>query len=770
MAISSTAFAQEASTPESPTNNEDPQTAEAGEAIIVTAQKRNETLIEVPQSVTVVGQETLERQQATTFQDYIALVPGLSLESSEAGVNQITLRGVNTGGVASTVSVYMDEVPFGSSTGLANGGILSGDFDPFDIARLEILRGPQGTLYGASSLGGVIKYVSNAPRTDRVEVRGLAGVEHTKGGELGYQAAGVLNVPISDMFAIRASGFYRKQGGYIDSIGNNPIGSFQGAGVPTAVIVPGTRVAEDINDRETYGGRLSALFKPTDALSIRLTAFAQDLKSGDDNIFAADPETFRPLYRGEGSDLVQSSYIAEPQKVKYRVYSGTLDWDLGFASLVSSTSYSKFDQDFIIDANFDLAPVVSFLGGLGLISDVPITRGLGVFGVQSTGTNKFTQEVRLSSPDNDRFEWLVGGFYTNEKSRIDPQDYFASEPGTTDIAGDVQKIYEVALTSRYKEIAGFANATVHFTDRFDLTAGARYSHNEQNAGLSILGAPALVGEPVIAEDLDSSESVFTYSVAPRFELSDDVAVYARVASGYRPGGPNIIPIGAPADTPRTYDADRLTSYEVGIKGDLLNRRLSFEAALFRLDWKDIQLFAVVNDTGINVNGGTARVNGVEFSATARPFRGLRLSINGAYTDAELTEDTPPASGGLDGDPLPYVPKLSGAVLADYEFPIGAGDTEAFIGGTLSFTDERPAGLGERDEDENLIFVPSYETVDLRAGVNFQRFTIQAFVRNLFNTRGVTSASGFAPGENPGNAADVAIIRPRTIGLTLSAEY
>ena len=174
--------------------------------------------------------------------------------------------------------------------------------------------------------------------------------------------------------------------------------------------------------------------------------------------------------------------------------------------------------------------------------------------------------------------------------------------------------------------------------------------------------------------------MFTYSVAPRYEISDHASLYARVASGYRPGGPNVIPAGAPPDTPRTYNADRVTSYEVGIKAEAPGRKWSIEAAAYHIDWKDIQLFAVVNDTGINENGGKARVNGIEISTALRPVPGLTIAVNGAYTDAKLKEDTPPATGGLAGDPLPWVPKWSGAINADYDFPIGS--LNGFVGGTV----------------------------------------------------------------------------------------
>lgn len=742
------------------------------QAIVVTAQKREQILLDVPQSVTVVGGDTLERQQATNFQDYLALVPGFSLEGDTPGETRITLRGANTGGVASTVAVFMDEVPFGSSTGLANGAILSGDFDPFDLSRLEVLRGPQGTLYGASSFGGVIKYVTNAPRLGRFEARAQVGVEDVKGGGLGYNAAAVVNAPLGDKAALRVSGFLRKDSGFVDSIGNNPIDNIAipSLGIPP-IVLGSTLVEDNINDRKSYGGRASLLFQPIDTLSVRLTAFAQNLNSGGSSVFEVDPETLDPLYGG----LVQSVYQREPTKVKYRVYSGTLDWDLGFANLLSSTSYSTFEEKFQTDFTFALAQTVNLVANLGplapllgipTIADPAVFRPLGVQLFQSTSTDKFTQEVRLSSPNNDKFEWLVGAFYTNEESGIDPQNIFATEFGTDTPAAGVDPVALVFLRSRYKEYAGFANGTLHATDRFDVTVGGRIAHNKQKADLQI--DSGLLGDSE-GSGLKSSETVFTYSVAPRFEISDNASVYARVATGYRPGGPNVIPAGSPPNTPASYDADRLTSSEIGIKAQSPGSRLwTIEATAYHLDWKDIQLFAVVNDTGINVNGGKARVNGLELAGTLRPARGLTLSANGAYTDGELKDDAPPASGGLKGDPLPYVPKWSGALNADYEFPVGG--FEGFVGGTISRVGRRVANLDERDEDGGPVRIPGYTEVDLRAGANIDRWTIQAYVRNLFDKRGITSATGFDGTSFPGGAAGIAVIRPRTVGLVATFNY
>jgi outer membrane receptor protein involved in Fe transport len=250
------------------------------EEIIVTAQKREQTLAEIPMSITVLDGDMLARQQADNFQDMLALVPGLSISGGTAGVTRLTLRGINTGGVASTVGVYVADVPFGSSSGLANGAILSGDFDTFDLARVEVLRGPQGTLYGASSLGGVMKYVPNPANTEGFEAKLQGVVESVKDADPGYSVTGAINVPMGDTFAIRASGFYRVDEGYIDSIGNNPIPALQD---PSVNVLDGTLVQEGINTVDTYGGRLQALFKPSDDFSITLMALMQNINSGAPN-------------------------------------------------------------------------------------------------------------------------------------------------------------------------------------------------------------------------------------------------------------------------------------------------------------------------------------------------------------------------------------------------------------------------------------------------------------------------------------------------------
>jgi iron complex outermembrane receptor protein len=732
--------------------------------VVVTAQKRNEALKEIPMSVSVVAGEALERQQADNFQDLVALVPGLSINTNTRGVSRISLRGINTGGVASTVGVYVNDVPFGSSSGLANGAILSGDFDTFDMERIEVLRGPQGTLYGASSLGGVIKYVANAPSTEGFEGRLRASTEDVADGEMGYAATGVVNIPAGETFAIRASGFYREDGGFVDSIGNNPIPAFfLEPEHPPVNIVDGSRVEEDLNGLETYGGRISALFQPSENFSLNLTALFQDINSDNADVFEADPESLRPLY----GDFVASRYHPEWTEVSYRIYSATIDWDLGPVSLQSVTSYGEFEEDFQRDfaavdfGGLNLAQIVTFSFSDPDTAQPPLSAILD----QVTATDKLTQELRIVSPESDSFEWMIGAFYTDEDSGIDPQRIIAVDAGTQNPAAGIPDLVNTFLVSTYEEIALFANATWHMTERFDLSFGGRWSENDQEASQSVDGI--LVGGLTEFDDVKSSESPVTWSVSPRFEFTDATSVYLRVATGFRPGGPNVLPPDSPPGTPTSYDSDELTNYELGLKTGSEDGRFSLDAAVYYLDWEDIQLFAVVNDVGINANGGTAVSKGLEFAATAKAGSGFSLTFAGAYTDAYLTEDTDPIVGGLDGDALPFVPEWSLTLGADYEWSV-FGDSTAYVGGQVAYTGDRTADFGNRDADGDIREADSYTTVDLRTGLLKDRWSLELYGKNVTGEEGINDI--IAPGSFPGGAVGIGVIRPRTIGLALGLRF
>lgn len=698
--------------------------------VIVTAQKRSEALIDVPLSISVVDGGVLERQHAANFQDYLKLVPGLQLNQDTPGGGRLVMRGVNTGSVAATVAVYVDETPFGSSTGLVNGAVLAGDFDPFDMQRVEVLRGPQGTLYGASSLGGVLKFATNPPRTDRLEARARAGAETVADGDVGYSGVGMVNVPLSDTFAVRASGYYREQAGFIDSIGTG-----------------GSDVAEDINESQSYGGRVSALYSPNDAFSMRLSAVVQNIRNNAASAVESNPNTLATLY----STPSQSQFIPEFSDVDYRIYNATLDFDLGFATLTSSTSYNELDSPFRSDLTTQFSPLITpFVGPNEFMQE------------QTTAYDKVTQEVRLTSPVSATFDWLAGAYFTREKGDI-AQHLVALVPRTFNPIPGQPQLGDLTLHSEYEELAAFASGTIHFGERFDLTLGGRYSENDQEAKQDAIGL--LAGGPAGTSfpRATSSEDVFTYSVAPQLKFGDHASLYARVATGFRPGGPNVLPPGAPAGVPLSYDSDSLTSYEVGVKAESSDRAYSVDASVFHIKWEDIQLFTRVNNFGVNVNGGGATSNGVEVTVTARPVTALSLALNAAYTDTELDDDTGPLVGGLEGDPLPFTPEYSIGANAEYEWPVGAEAT-AYVGGSLRYLSDQTGSFdfAFRTLNGRQRELPSYEVLDLRAGVSFGRYSIELYAKNLTDSDGRTSTG--TVGSYPNGAMGTGVIRPRTIGL------
>lgn len=738
------------------------------EVIIVTAARREQVLAEVPQSISVIGEDTLERQVARSFIDYAQLVPGFTVTQDNPGETRLILRGINTGSVGSTVATYVDDTPFGASGSLSNGAILAGDFDTFDVARVEVLRGPQGTLYGSNSLGGVLKFVTNKPNTDRFEVRAQAGVEDTRYGEMGYLGNALVNVPLGDTLAFRASGFYRETGGFIDAP---------------------ARGGRNVNGTKSYGGRASVSFEPTEALSVRLLAMLQKIETNSPSTFQADPRTFQPVDAVTGnvvSEASRSRYerIAEFNNLDYRLYAGTVDYDFGFATLTSITSYSEQTRDELGDssatatrglANAIYAPTEPATIGLSFENDVEV--------------EKFTQEVRLQSPDSDRFEWLIGGYFTDEKTAL-IQEFFPFSLATEEFIPTqgtfgpftFDRFVFANISANYEELAGFANATFYFSDRFDITVGGRYSHNKQSSTQQVtqLG----MGEPQFG---DSSEGVFTYSVSPRFDISDLTSVYARVAKGYRPGGPTFIPPGAGPDFPAEFDSDTLVSYEVGMRTQTADGSFALDGSIYYVDWDNILIVSTADSAagpvGVNTNGGRARVKGGEITATMRPTRGFNILATFAYVDAELLDDTVPPGGGLNltgglaGDQLPYTPKVSANLSADYEWALGS-DVEAFVGGNVRLVGDQTAGFstGYRAAFGERIRIDGYQTVDLRAGVNFGRYSMQAFARNVFDTYGVVSAGGFpfsVPASLGGSATpllNVSTIRPRTIGLLFGADF
>jgi outer membrane receptor protein involved in Fe transport len=745
--------------------------------VVVTAQKREERLFDVPMAVTAITSEQLQRQQIVSLEDLQSKVPGLSLTSIEPGTTRLTLRGQNVGGVGSTVTTYIDDTPFGSSNALVNGFGFTGDFDTWDLQRVEVLRGPQGTLYGAGSEGGLLKYVTNAPDPTKFAAAAQVGGEDVTQGQAGGIGKGMINLPIGDRAAFRLSGYYQRLPGYIDdpSLGE-----------------------KDINHGYRTGVRAAFLVNVTDSLSIRLNAFGQDLHTGGSpstdvvgatNLITAPANQLQP----QNGDFNQQRFINEPNTFKYRIYSGTLNWNIGWGDFTSITSYGTTDQNGISDAtSFAAAPGTG--PGTGTYGDVvtsllPLvpppppagaTATAGLAETQATNIKKWTQEFRLASTSAQALEWQVGAFYTHESSALDqtlPVFYIPTQvyvPLPQALGGP--SFENASLDSLYREFAAFAQFTYHFSPQWDLAFGGRWSENKQSANESVTGVlPTLKGTPQQLTSGDSTDTDFTYSIAPRWHVSKDTMVYGRVATGYRPGGPNDLPFDAPPSVPRTYQADNTTNYELGVRTDLLERRLSVDVAAFLVDWKKIQLFEFVQVAGtpgfgINANGGTARSKGLEWTLGLTPVTGLTFTLTGAYVDAYLTSAAPDA-GGNDGDRLPYVPKLSTSLDGAYTWR-AFSDYNAFAGATWSYIGSRfndfsttptATGLAPNPRPE----LPSYNTVNLRAGLENGRWTFELYCKNVGDTRGIAY---YINSTTPNYGGAVNYVLPRTVGALVTARF
>ena len=749
-------------------------TAGTLQEVVVTAQKREEKLHDVPMGITAVTTEELQKQQLVSLEDLQSKVPGLSLTSVEPGTTRVTLRGQNVGGVGSTVTTYIDDTPFGSSNALANGFGFTGDFDTWDLERVEVLRGPQGTLYGAGSEGGLLKYVTNPPDPTKFAAAVQAGGEDVAHGEGAGSGKGMINLPIGERAAFRLSGYYESLPGYIDdpSLGK-----------------------KDLNHGYRDGVRAALLVNLTDTLSIRLNAFGQDLHTdgspstdvvGATNLSPAPANQLQPQH----GDFDQQRFIGEPDTFKYRIYSGTLNWNIGWGTFTSITSYGTTDQNGLADetsvpANPQMGPGTGTFGDVvtTLLPFIPpplpagATATAGLAETQATNIKKWTQELRLASSTAQTLEWQVGAFFTRESSSLGqtlPVFYIPTlvyAPLPSSLGGP--SLENATLEALYREWAGFAELTYHFNPQWDLALGGRWSENKQSANEIITGVlPTLGGTPQELSSGDSTDTDFTYSIAPRWHVSQDTMVYGRIASGYRPGGPNDLPFNAPPSVPRTYEADKTTNYELGLRTDLLDKRLSVDVAAFLVDWKKIQLFEFIQVAGtpgfgINANGGTARSKGLEWTLAATPLTGLTFTLTGAYVDAYLTSPATEA-GGNEGDRLPYVPKWSTSLDGAYTWRAFA-DYSAFAGATWSyfgsrFNDFSTTAALEPDPRAEL---PSYNTVNLRAGLENGRWTFELYGKNVGDTRGIAY---YINAGAPNYGGLLNYIQPRTFGALVTARF
>ena len=705
------------------------------ETIVVTATKRSESVQDVAGQVTAMTAGDLSKIHARSFEDFAAFVPGLSYQSTSPANNLIAIRGITTGGtqLSGAIGLYLDDVPVGASSSFGLGA-QSFDVNVFDLDRVEVLNGPQGTLYGASSLGGALKYVTAAPDLSaffgRAELEGSA-TAHGSGND-GVRA--MLNFPLLDgRAALRIDGVQQYDSGYA----NDP-----------------THDRTHVGAGLTSGGHASFLAEITPDLDIRLSAFTQKTSGEGFDVSFRDPATHAPT---QGT-YDQSFPLAQPSFSSLNLYSGVVNWDLHWSKLTSVTGYQIDHGQSLTDesAAYD-AILVPIFGAAG---DNPY--GLPV----DTETKKFTQEIRLASPDNKTFEWLVGGFFSHEITR-EYVDLINAADAHGNLFGFAP--FNSYLPSDYSERGAYADGTIFLGTLFDVTLGVRHSENRQvyqQISYGLFNNPA---DPAAVSHLraGSSESVTTYLINPRLRISDDSMLYARIASGYRPGGPNFVL--APGLGNPTFKADKLWNYEVGEKSTVLDKKATLNVDVYDIEWSSIQL--TVNNGGVNQleNAGNARVRGAELSFDYHVLPALTLGGSAAYTDAKLVTTAPQIGIAYTGARLPLSPKFNFAALANYNFPI----TDRYTG-NLSVTDRY---LGDRTTGfrgslvSPLYRLASYNTVDLSAALQAPHgLEVDLYVKNVFDVAGEVSANAFSNEYNPAAPVPVWLSLPRTVGLILKVRF
>lgn len=717
--------------------------------IIVTAQKREEKLKDVPIPVSAVGGQSLMDSNQTKAQDFFASVPGINLQFQN-NRSQLAIRGISTGPVSGNpvVGYVIDDVPFGSSTG--QGGLFGSapDLDPSDLARIEVLRGPQGTLYGAASMGGLIKYVTVDPDLSGMHGEiggGLAFVY--QGGEPGYNVRGAVNAPLGDTLALRASGFTRREAGYIDNVRTGQ---------------------DDVNATRVSGGRLSLLWKPSGSFSLKLGAVYQ----------------VRDIFGSSNVDSLTGSYYRQTDmpgsgrsRSATQMYTATVKAALGPVDLTSITAYSRAtNYDFL---DFTASPLVvsapvfpALFPGVSPIGDI-FRQGYNV--------NKVSHESRLSGVLGKRIDWVVGGFYTHEDANYDLDNWAIDPPTGTPLGVRINDgsgpqpgtIIVWRDTIKYDEYAAFGNLTVRFADRFDVQLGGRYSHNEQ----SMFHHEWFQVDPYPAAPVEgtnrptASGNAFTYQISPRFKPTPDYMVYGRIASGYRTGGTNAVcgDFGLAAPVPCQFKPDKTVSYELGAKGSLLDGRVSYDVSLFQIDWKDIQIVQVLDVFTYNGNAGRARSRGFEVALDLHPTDQLTLSGWWSHVNATLREEFVDANFfAAKGDRLPYSSKDSGRFSVENKWPVAAAATLS-LGGSATYVGER---LGEFVPFAGVAplraVYPGYVQFDLNAGLQADRWSIHLFVQNLTNRHGVIGG-GFW-NQTSFNADWLNYAQPRTIGLNVGLTF
>ncbi|MDT9599811.1 TonB-dependent receptor [Sphingosinicella rhizophila] len=711
-----TALAQDQA-PAAAAADEDPRTeAPRNEEIVVTASKRGNVYIQdIPYNISAVGGEQLEKTGATNLEDISRLVPGIATTGGRSN-RTVIIRGLAASAGAPQVAIYLDETPL---SGVGGINVRQSDLGLYDIERVEILRGPQGTLYGASSQGGTIRYITNKPDTNDFEgeIAGRAGLRARDGG-MRLEGNAMLNLPlVQDLLAVRAVGYVRHVDGFVD--------------LP-ALGLDGTDV------EKTHGGRVQVALTPGPDTTITAMGLYQNTELEDTSRVLATAD-----FRGNP--------VIEPYEDELKLFNLTVEQRFDFGTFTGTFSTYRRNSFFVFDQSQFVAPRWGSINQTGQLDSTS-----GEFRFSSDFKGPFQVVAGLFYEKRD-FEGVSAGYY------VDPDEGLPARPP--------EPFFVQPSEQFVRNSAAFVNATFDVTDRLTAEAGIRFykmkRRNETELVLDVFGRP-LGPQPTQRAKSDGNVKRFQLS----YEINDDVLVYGIFSEGFREGGPNAP--GLLGNYPLAFDPDLVKNYEAGWKSTFLDRQLLLNGALYYMTWDDIQV-AQRDPTGAFVytsNAGKADLKGAELEGRISPhsLQGFTANFAVRYSDQKLTEDNPLVVGpppnpnaGREGERIPFTSKFSGNLGMEQKFEVQGLDMFAradisYIGSaytTFSRTDPLRRKVGD------------YALVDLRLGVEEGGWDASLYVRNLFNERAFTN---WTIESRPGIPDRVLTTDPREVGIQAAYRF
>ena len=783
----------------------DRSTSLAGDSdaeIIVTATRKSELLSRVPVSVSAFGNAKIEVLGIKSFAEVQRFTPGVQFDSER---KDVAIRGVSSQAGTGTTGIYIDDTPIQ----VRALGLNANNTAPvvFDLDRVEVLRGPQGTLFGAGSEGGTVRYITPQPGLDTYTGYARVETSFTQNGAPSYEAGAAFGGPIiRDTLGFRASAYYRREGGYINRVDYQTLS-------PTE---------RDANHAETLALRGALAWKPVDALTITPSVFYQDRRQNQNDRYwvgVSDPANHVFLNGTPDRQADKDRFVLGSLKIEAAVgpvtvisdtsyfnrkevvngYSGTL-YNLSlFQQLLTNTN-----ADGSTGQNFNLDPYTNPVQAASA-AGYPLLTPTGInlpqfpnYVSQTFITNRqenVTQELRLQSSDpNARFSWTAGVFFQSSRQVSteeinDPQlpqlvpvlfggtllDFTEGIPLLPN--GDD---YINSTTGKDRQIALFADATFALTPRLKLNGGVRYawtkySFTNFSDGAQNIGFKSGSG--------GKSETPFTPKVSVNFQATPDDLFYATVAKGFRIGGANPpIPLSLCAadiaklgSVPATYGSDEVWSYEVGAKNKLFSRKLTFAGSAYYLEWNRIQQASYLTSCGFQYTGnfGTVHSKGFDVQLNWAVARGLNLDLAVGYTDARYSRTTPSLGSGnlsTQGDAVPGVAPWTVAAGAQYDFAVGG--SPAFVRGDYDFRSHNPHLTPIENplsavSDPFVVNDPSNAQVNLRAGVTVKGIIVETFINNVVDTH---PRLALAHEDQYTLLFEAQTFRPRTFGVSLSYRY